>query len=214
MFDSPMAPTNAQPAAPAPAPEPYCIPLPGPSSQPAAQPAAPTARLSDYLGAAEPAAPVLDPVAAAEAAIRAEEERQSDILAFATAPPSIAHYQLDLPPRGVETSIEQEVAMRTLFLETGVPAGLGSEVSRLWNRAILNPPSDVDRTLQGKTAQVSLEQAWGPDFQKNLAAAQGIVAQMAKTRPEVVQMLEDSGLGNNVYIIKSLYNMARARRAK
>jgi hypothetical protein len=34
---------------------------------------------------------------------------------------------------------------------------------------------------------------------------------MAKTRPEVVQMLEDSGLGNNAYLIRSLYQMARAR---
>jgi hypothetical protein len=156
----------------------------------------------------------MDPTAAAEAAILAEEERQSDVLTFATAPPSIAHYQLDLPPKGVETSLDQEIAMRHLFLDSGVPAHLGQEASRLWNQAILNPPSEIDRTLQGKAAQVSLEQAWGPDFQKNLAAAQGIVAQMAKTRPEVVQMLEDSGLGNNAYLIKSLFNMARARGAK
>jgi len=144
----------------------------------------------------------------------AEEQRQSDLLAFATAPPSIAHYQFEPAPKGVETSIEQEVAMRHLFLESGIPAPVGAEVNRLWNQAILNPPSEIDRTLQGKAAQVSLEQAWGPDFQKNLAAAQGIVAQMAKTRPEVVQMLEDSGLGNNAYLIRSLYQMARARGAK
>jgi len=67
MFDAPMAPANPQPAVPAPAPEPYCLPLPGPSSQPTAQPAAPTARLSTYLGVAEPTAPALDPTAAAEA---------------------------------------------------------------------------------------------------------------------------------------------------
>jgi hypothetical protein len=171
-------------------------------------------RLADYLGAAEPAAPTLDPAAAAEAAIRAEEGRQSDILTFCTPPETIAGYQFQPPPPGVETSIEQEVAMRTLFRESGIPSHVGSEANRLWNQAILNPPSEIDRTLQGKANRVALEQAWGPDFERNLAAAQSVVAQMAKTRPEVINMLEQSGLGNNVYIIRSLYNLARARGAK
>ena len=214
MFETPMAPTNPQAAAPAPAPEPYCIPLPGPSSQAAAQPAAPTARLSDYLGAAEPAAPALDPAAAAEAALQAQAERESDLLAFATAPPSIAHYQLDLPPKGAELSLEQEVAMRTLFLETGVPAHLGQEASRLWNQAILNPPSEIDRTLQGRSSQVALEQLWGSEAQHHLSLAQAEVQRMAAKDPRIIGMLEQSGLGNNVYLIKNLYQMARARGAK
>ena len=212
MFDTPMVPSNPQPAASAAAPQ---ASYPGPSSQPTAQPAEPRASLSSLLGlVAEPAAPALDPVAAAEAALQAQAERESDLLAFATAPPSIAHYQLDLPPKGAELSLEQEVAMRTLFLETGVPAHLGQEASRLWNQAILNPPSEIDRTLQGRSSQVALEQLWGSEAQHHLSLAQAEVQRMAAKDPRIIGMLEQSGLGTNVYLIKNLYQMARARGAK
>jgi len=221
MFDTPMAPTNAQPAAPAAAPQAlYQIPPPGPSQ--ALQPAAPAATqpttaapsLATYLNLAEPAALALDPVEQEAARILAEEERQSDILAFATPPGTIAGYAFEPPPRGVEQSIAQELAIRTLLKDSGVPAPVGAEANRLWNQALQAPPSEIDRTLQAKSAQLVLEQAWGPDFEKNLEAARREFRQMAARDPRIVDMVDQSGIGNSPYLIRALHNMARARGAK
>jgi hypothetical protein len=158
-------------------------------------------------------APVLDPVEQeeqAEAALLAEQLRQSDEQAF-SGPETIAGYNFGQPPAGVERSADQELAMRTLFLQEGIPAGLGSEIGRIYNAAIANPPSGIDREVQYQRCQIKLEQMWGTDAPKNIAIVQAEVQRMAKTNPGIIGMLDSSGLGNNPWLASTLLNLATVK---
>jgi hypothetical protein len=58
---------------------------------------------------------------------------------------------------------------------------------------------------------VALHRLWGADTQKNLAIAQAEVQRLAKSNPNIVEMLDVSGLGNNAWLIASVVNMAKAK---
>jgi len=213
MADMPAAPsTPAPPAAPAaveqPAgqPAPFEWPMPKPSQAP--QPAAvPVPHIMDQVD------PAMDPVEQeerAEAAFLAEQLRQSDEMAF-RGPETIAGYNFGAPPPGVEQSMEQEVAMRTLFQQEGIPVSIGNEIGRMFNAAIAHPPSEIDRKVQHQICGLQLERVWGADTAKNVAIAQAEVARMAQANPGILRMLEQSGLGDSPYLARTLFNLATAK---
>jgi len=134
----------------------------------------------------------------------------ADAAAFA-GPQSPSEYRFGAVALGVETSLDQEIAFRNMLHQHEVPAFVGSEVGRLWNLACASPPDAVALEVGRQKCAITLQQAWGPDYEANLAAAQREVGRMAKTKPEIVQMLESSGLGNNAWLVQAIYRVARAR---
>ncbi|HJW72589.1 MAG TPA: hypothetical protein VJ486_06995 [Geothrix sp.] len=107
--------------------------------------------------------------------------------------------------------MEQELEMRTLFHEEGIPAGLGSEIGRRYNAALANPPSDTDLYFSRQTAATALQKVWGAHMEKNLEIAKGEVRRMAAKQPKIYQMLEYSGLGNDPWVIQTIFNIARGK---
>jgi len=124
---------------------------------------------------------------------------------------SPGEFNFGVPPAGVEVSVEQEVAMRELFVEHGIPASVGSFIGKLYNAALANPPTQeqMDRAYEDSHAQLS--KMWGADTAKNLALANRFLDQVAKSRPEVKQMLKVSGLANNALVVSNVYSIAKAR---
>jgi hypothetical protein len=182
-------------------PPPAYVPPAVPGAAPAAQPAPSSAAA---LGGAQPApaapgqAPEAQPVDPMDAAIFA-------------GPSNPAAYNFGPAPAGVQHSPEQELAFRSMFHEEGIPTAIGDQIGRLWHQAAAKPPTPVQLELSRQTATVKLSRMWGDDFERNVAVAQAEVTRMAKGRPEIREMLDVSGLGNDHWIISSLYNLARAR---
>jgi hypothetical protein len=108
--------------------------------------------------------------------------------------------------------MEQDAGFRALFLQHQVPAAIGSEIGRLWNQAAAGPAPTAEQIEYGRQeGSAQLNRLWGEDMTHNLAVAQAEVKRMAQTNPEIVQMLEVSGLGNSPWLASTLYNLARAR---
>jgi hypothetical protein len=124
---------------------------------------------------------------------------------------SPASYNFGQVPGGIEPSFEQEMSFRNLFHQEGIPASIGNEIGRLWNQATANPPSDAQMEQSRQECSVALHRLWGADTQKNLAIAQAEVQRLAKSNPNIVEMLDVSGLGNNAWLIASVVNMAKAK---
>jgi len=142
--------------------------------------------------------------------IPASDTGPSDLIAFQGAS-SPMDYDFGAPPLGAEQSLEQETYFRSLFVEHEIPASIGSQIGKLWNAAVANPPSDVQLEKSYEECNEALQRMWGDDAEKNLAVANREVARMAKSHPEIIQMLEVSGLGNSPWLASTLYRLARVR---
>ncbi len=191
-------------------------------SQPAAMPA-PGSNQALPSGAAlqfapAPAldqAPAVDPSAQEEAAILAAQERQSDALAW-EGPASIAEYQFDAPLlAGMKPDFEQERAFREFFFDEGIPVGIAREFNRQAMLGVVNPPTPIQLELDRQQGLIALEKVWGADRDANLALANREVARLATKRPDIITILENTGLGNSPWLAQTLVNLARAKgRAK
>jgi hypothetical protein len=179
-----------------------------PSTQPGAAPAAASAPSAAALLGSEPAPPGQAPVPAEQAAVDPAEAMDAAIFA---GPASPSAYNFGPAAPGVQTSPEQELAMRSLFHQEGVPASIGDQIGKLFNAAVAKPPTPAMIEMSRQTATAQLTRQWGDDFQRNVAIAQAEITRMAKTRPEIREMLDVSGLGNNPWVIISVFNMAKAK---
>ncbi len=126
-------------------------------------------------------------------------------------PDSPAGYKFDPLPAGVQHDPQQELAMRAIFHEAGIPNGIAGQVNKMYSQAIQNPPtaSQIERTAQETHLQLS--RTFGDQASKVIEVAQREFRAMAARQPRLVDMVERSGLGNNFYVISSLYNTARAK---
>ena len=177
------------------------LPPQAPAAAPSGAGQGPT---SNTLGAA-PAAP------GQPGATAPQEVDPMDALVFQGAA-SPQEYRFGQVPPGAEYNLEQESAFRTLFHQHEIPPAIGNEIGRLWNQAAAGPAPTEAQLEQGRqSGHVLLTKMWGEDMDHHLAMAQAEVQRMAKTNPEIVQMLEVSGLGNSPWLASTLYNLARAR---
>ena len=148
---------------------------------------------------------------AAEAAIHAEELRQSDEQTFA-GPDSPAAYDFGQVPHGLQWDPDQELAVRALLQAEGVPVPLGNMVGQMHNKALANPLSDVDRSMQAQKCGLALERVWGADAQKNLGIAQREFQRIAARDPRIIQMVDDSAIGDDPFLIQTVFNFAVGKR--
>ena len=133
-----------------------------------------------------------------------------DALAFAPAA-SPSAYNFPPPPAGAQVSMEQATAIRAMLHTHEIPTPIGNEIGRLWNKALAQPPTEAQLERGRQDGHAALTKMWGQDTDKNLAIAQREVQRMAKTNPEIKEMLVQSGLGNSPWLASTLVNLARAR---
>jgi hypothetical protein len=168
---------------------------------------------ADHFLATLPADPEheeINPLAAAPAkAPPPEGVDEISAMAFA-APKAISEYRFETP-QGAEANQEQALAVKQLFFAEGIPPSLGNAVARLYDQATVSPPSDAQRQSMGVQTMAALEKQYGADAPRCIAAARGEVARLAARSPNITAMLDESGLGSNLFVINSLISIARAR---
>jgi len=122
-------------------------------------------------------------------------------------------FNFGMPPMGVEASYEQDMQIRHAFIEHGVPAALGSQFGRMWHAAMASPPPDAIALELGQRAcQAEMERMYGAEAQRVIDVARAEVCRIAKTTPQIFDMLDQSGLGNSPYLVSTLFNLARGKR--
>lgn len=136
-----------------------------------------------------------------------------DALAFAPPPsPNVYRMVNGAAPEGATMNLEFQSANRQAMHAAGLPEGIGNALADRWNAAMAQPqPTEAQIELSARKATEVLTKQWGPDFTKNLAIANTVVADMEKHQPAIRQMLKVTGLGNDPWIIASFYNVAKAR---
>lgn len=107
-----------------------------------------------------------------------------------------------------------ETGLRNAMHSAGLPVGIGNEIARLafgaLNKANGGEISDHQRAMEYQSANAQLRAMYGNDFERNIAAADALVAHMDKAFP-LSETLMATGLSNNPWIIASLVNVAKAR---
>jgi len=123
---------------------------------------------------------------------------------------SPASYQFEHMP-GVQSDPAQELALRTFFHAEGVPVPIAKQMNAIFTKGALNPPNDVQLAASKHTTMAALSKQWGADTEKNLATANREIDRMEQSLPGLKAQLLATGVGNNVWLISTIYNMAQAK---
>ena len=152
-----------------------------------------------------------NPLAAAPAKPVVPEGVDELTAAAFAGPASPTAYRFAPPPEGATAAPEQELMVRQLFHEHEVPVSIGNEVSKRFNAAAVNPPTEQQIEMGRQSAMVTLNKMWGEQTAANIAVANKEVMRMAQSRPEIIDMLVSSGIGNDPWVVSTIYQMARAK---
>ena len=71
---------------------------------------------------------------------------------------------------------------------------------------------DADDERRGR--RLVLEKVWGADTQKNLSIAKAFVREVAEKHPQIIDFLDQTGLGNSSGVIIGLYHQAERLTAR
>ena len=179
---------------------PYVAPVVPAAPAIPATPAEPAKALTVDEQVAELTAPNLGATAAEQASIAG---------AFNNPPASPGHY--DFRPadgRAVDPAIDGP--MRAMFHAEGISLGTGNEIARQWNAAAANPPNEAQIATQQAGAMAELSRSGNAD--ETIALARSEVDRLEARLPGVKDMLAASGLGNNVWLIRTMAARAMARK--
>jgi hypothetical protein len=127
------------------------------------------------------------------------------------APATPAGYRFDPVPQGVTYDPQQDIAMRGVFHDAGVPQAIAAQVDRMYAKAILNPPTASQLEQATQATHLQLTRTYGDEARTVVEVAQREFRAMAAKQPQLVEMVERSGMGSDFYVISSLYNIAKAR---
>ena len=86
----------------------------------------------------------------------------------------------------------------------------GSALATIADRvaAEIEHHSPEQHALYARSQKILLENMWGQDTDKNMATAKAFVLRSAKKSPELLHMLNETGLGDSAIIISQLFNQA------
>lgn len=114
------------------------------------------------------------------------------------APASADQYSFALP-RGLDRDTALETQARQWFYEAGLPQGLVNGIVREYCRCLETvPPADAEAR-----ARAELAREWGEACDSKIALARQVIAR-CKDAAAIDDLLADSGLGNNPWLIRSL----------
>jgi len=157
----------------------------------------------------DPAAPALSTPAATQPPTQANPVDPMSAAAF-EGPASPAAYQFE-HLQGVQSDPQIERAMRNFFHSEGIPVPIAKQMNTMFTKAALNPPSEAQLAQSKQTALASLGKAWGADTQKNLDLANREIDRMENALPDLKAQLLQTGMGNDPWLIQTIFNMAKAK---
>lgn len=118
-------------------------------------------------------------------------------------------------PNELRMPMDQQIELRNLLASEGMPKSLVSEIAVRWNHASKAPPqSDADLTLGMHQAQAQIEAVYGARADETIRLARDEAKRMMKKSPAIKAMLENTALGNDVWLIGTLANLAMVRMKK
>lgn len=99
-----------------------------------------------------------------------------------------------------------------LLKAAGAPAWLGKHILSEVTRSLKAPMDDGAREAAAHTSETELRREWGENFDRNLQVARGALNRLnPEQRERAVRYLDESGLGDNPYLIRTLFNMMQTR---
>lgn len=119
-------------------------------------------------------------------------------------------YSFDRVPPGMQHSPEQELAARNLFAAEHVPPEIGRYLSTVWNKAAAAGPMSAEANAAA-AERVAAQLNAKPDGAETIKLAQQEAAAIIQRNPGVREWMEQSGMGNDPFLINYLANRARAR---
>ncbi|MCW5799215.1 MAG: hypothetical protein LZF60_250003 [Nitrospira sp.] len=74
--------------------------------------------------------------------------------------------------------------------------------------------SEAQHELFARSERQTLEKLWGADTEKNLSTARAFIREVGEKHPELIQMLNATGLGNSSSVIVQIYHQAERLMAR
>jgi hypothetical protein len=125
-------------------------------------------------------------------------------------------YQFEQPAdEATAMPLAEQAEIRNVLASEGIPADLVNEGARRWNAAVAAGPQD-DAALKLGMAQcrAQLEQVYRDRLPEVLKLARSEARRMMARSPQIKAALESTQLGNDVWLIGTLANLAQARATK
>jgi hypothetical protein len=126
-------------------------------------------------------------------------------------PASPDGYRFIAPPNGFTHDPAQAAAVAAAFHDVGLPVSIARQADQLYNAALQAPPTEAQLESSRQQAHLTLARTFGDDSSKVIAVAQKEFLRLEAKAPQLRDMAERSGLGNNPMLIASLYHNARAK---
>lgn len=131
---------------------------------------------------------------------------------FFDAPSSPQAYRFDATPPELQHDAVLEQKARGWFHEAGVPPWLARNIVNEWNRAAAGP-ADPDRSVEdAATTEASLRRHWGAAYESKVVMANSVLRAIGNA--EIFDLLSNSGLANNDYLIRQLAALAESREGR
>lgn len=106
----------------------------------------------------------------------------------------------DAPGRAVEGEAARQTLAKALYA-----AGAGPTVAReLWGMAVQANRGGYSKVSEADSLS-ALRGAWGAGFDANMALVRGAVAEAAKRDPSIIRYLNETGLGNDPRLIRTIH---------
>jgi len=144
----------------------------------------------------------------------ADESNERDVAdtAHFAAPARPEDYRFDPTLAALKPDPDLEAKARGWFHRAGLPGWLARNLVTEWNRRAANPPSEAAIEGDAVATEAALRDAWGADYDARIAAVRDLLAGLDD--PELVTLLDRSGLANSEYLIRQLAALAAHRQRK
>lgn len=124
-------------------------------------------------------------------------------------PNELTDYKID--HAGPEHSKELESEARVMFHNAGVPVTVAHTLTQMWNQSAAEPPTPERRGQMMAETRNTLQAEWGDGYQANIDAVRKLIESAG---PRAMQMLDSSGLCNNLYVVRQLHRIARGKASR
>ena len=123
-------------------------------------------------------------------------------------------YRFEVPPGLEPLEITELANVQAAMADVGIPAEIGREMGKQWNRYMAAGAADETTLKLGAiAARQELTRMHGEQqAAEMIRVANQEIAKAAKKAPWILDGLTSTELGNTVWLVSSLYNIAEARK--
>lgn len=135
-----------------------------------------------------------------------------DLEAAAYAPPASPDGYVFDKPYGLQVDTEAESAFRRMAHSVQMPAFIAREFYGAWNAAAANPPTAEAIAAQRMKTEAALREELGDAATDTINKARSVLQALPDNlRAQAISMLEQSGLGNDINLVRRLARLAEVR---